>query len=176
MANAVFADPMQVLSSERGVVRVFVADESVALGPEAVHAFLGDGIELDAAKVEVFEAEIIAEMGLSTYLEDGYGIPAEEMETDILDALEGVIVLVASSAFQGRAVRLAPNPAFRFVGAFQEPGNAPPKRMAAPKAADGTISVEALPQPTAASGSIPAWLIALVALLLAAGLVLFLVF
>ncbi|MEM7752585.1 MAG: hypothetical protein AAF230_04170 [Pseudomonadota bacterium] len=174
-------DPFEVLSSERGVVRVFTTDVdaegSSAITPENVHRLLGDDLDLDPSRIEVFPSTVLEAMGLSTYLMEGYGVPDSELKGQAasLDALKGLVVLVASAAFKGQVAILDPKPGLRFVGAFQEPGMAPPEPMAAPESIDGPLS------PPDRDTSLNArrgsrWPIALMALLIAAGLVLFLVF
>lgn len=174
-------DPFEVLSSERGVVRVFTTDVdaegSSAVTPENVHRLLGEGLALDPSRIEVFPSTVLEAMGLSTYLQEGYGIPDADLKGQAasLDALKGLVVLVASGAFKGQVVTLDPKPGLRFVGAFKEPGMAPPEPMASPESADGPLIPTDRTTPLKARRGSP-WPIALLALLIAAGLVLFLGF
>lgn len=173
-------DPFKILSSERGVVRVFTTDldseGSAAITPENVHRLLGDGLDLESSRIEVFPSTVLDAMGLSNYLMEGYGIPEAEMRGQVaaLDTLKGLVILVASGAFKGQVVELDPKPGIRFVGLFSEPAAAPPEKMASPNAADGIIG-ESAPVPLETrSGSM--WPITVMVLLVAAALVLFLVF
>jgi hypothetical protein len=174
-------DPFKIQSSERGVVRVFTTDldseGSSAITPENVHRLLGDGLNLDSSRIEVFPSTVLDVMGLSTYLVEGYGIPKADLQGQAaaLDALKGLVILVSSSAFKGQAVELDPKSGIRFVGLFSEPVPAPPEKMDAPKAAEGTISggYRSMPLDTR-SGRM--WPLALIILLAAAALVLLLVF
>ena len=173
-------DPFTVKASERGVVRVFTTDVdaegSAAITPENVHKLLGDELNLDASRVEVFPSTVLEAMGLSAYLQEGYGVPKEDLsgQAAALDAMKGLVILVASSAFQGKDATLDPKPGLRFVGAFAEPSAAPPTTMAVPEASEGTLSPQGQSAPLhTKSGN--TWPLALLALLVAAGLVLFLV-
>lgn len=174
-------DPFEVLSSERGVVRVFTteldAEGSSAVTAENVHRLLGDGLDLDASRIEVFPSTALEAMGLSLYLQEGYGIPEADLRgtAPALDALKGLVILVSSGAFKGRAVTLDPKPGLRFVGAFREPAMAPPVRMARSEAAEGALESGAQTPPMKARrGS--SWPIAILVLLALAVLVLFLNF
>ncbi len=173
-------DPYQVPSSERGVVRLFTSDHDAegnsAITPQNVQKLLGDGLDLDPSRVEVFPSTVLEAMGLAAYLREGYGIPEEDLSRTAaaLDAMKGLVILVASAAFRGEAVTLDPKPGIRFVGAFSEPSMAPPEKMAPTSAAEGVLSPEAVSAPTEVRrGS--SWPLILLALIAAAGLVLFLV-
>ena len=101
-------DPFDIPSSERGGVRVFTTDlepeGNAAITPGNVHKLLGQNLELDASRVEVFPSKALDGMGLSTYLHEGYGVPMNDLKgtSAALDALTGLVILVASSAFQGK--------------------------------------------------------------------------
>lgn len=174
-------DPFRVLSSERGVVRVFTTDLDAegnsAVTPENVGRLLGENLSLDPSRIEVFPSTVLDAMGLSDYLQEGYGIPETDLAGKMaaLNALKGLVILVASGAFKGEAVALEPKSGIRFIGAFREPAMAPPEPMAAPQSADGMLSSTERPMPLdTRSGS--TWPIVLLALLVTAGLVLFLIF
>ena len=174
-------DPFKILSSERGVVRVFTTDldseGSSAITPDNVHRLLGEGLDLESSRIEVFPSTVLEAMGLSNYLVEGYGIAEAELQgqSAALDALKGLIILVASGAFKGQAVELDPKSGIRFVGLFSEPAAAPPDKMEAPKAAEGPLVGAGDPIPLdTRSGSM--WPLALILLLAAAALVLFIMF
>lgn len=174
-------DPFDVSSSEAGVVRVFSTDlepqGNAAITAQNVQKLLGDSIDLDHTKVEVFPSQMIAPIGLSAYLSEGYGIPEGNLAgtAAALDALAGLIILIPSSAFKGQAVTLDPTPGIRFVGAFREPPSAPPTQMAHSPSTEGVLSpTGSPPRPTERQGQ--GWALALCALLAAAGLVLYAVF
>jgi hypothetical protein len=174
------SDPLHVSSAERGIVRVFTTDldpeGDAAITRKNVARLLGRDIVLDPEKVEVFPASVIEALGLAQYLRDGYAIPDEALagKAAVLDALSGLVILVPSSAFEGRAVTLDPNAALRFVGAFEEMRTAPPVRMRRSASTEGVISPDGpSPSDRAARRTLSSWIIALGALIIAAALVLF---
>jgi len=175
------SDPFHVPSSERGAVRVFTTDlepeGDAAITPENVYKLLGDGLDLDSSKIEVFPSKAIEPIGLAGYLHEGYGVPSEDLKGTeaALNALTGLVILVASSAFKGVTTSLDPNPGLRFVGVYKEPRPEPPMSMAETDSADGFIPPPVGPAQPYDGRRGSTWRIALLALLVAAGLVLFLV-
>ena len=176
-------DPFHVASSELGKVRVFTTElepeGAAAITAANVQRLLGKDVSLDPAKVEVFPAKVIQAIGLSAYLAEGYGIDEADLtgKRAALDALTDLIVLVPSSAFQGRAQTLEPNAALRFIGVFSEPAKAPPMPMTGNASAEGHLSPPEVPYDLnnmrRRDGS---WIVALGALIIAATLVLYAVF
>lgn len=175
-------DPYKVLTTERGVVRLFTTDllpeGDAAITSANVHKLLGEEIELDPSKVEVFPPSVIQPVGMSTYLNEGHGIPEADLEgtAAALDAMTGLVIVIPTTAFMGRDVTLDPRAGIRFVGAFHEPRAEHPKAMADTDMADGVLS------PRGGASGDPfirhrrGWMLALAALLAAAALVLFAVF
>ena len=174
-------DPFHVPASERGTVRVFTTDlqpeGDAAITPENVHKLLGDGLDLDSTKIEVFPSKAVEAIGLAGYLRDGYGVPTEDLKGTeaALNALAGLVILVASSAFKSQSVVLDPRPGLRFVGLYQEPRPEPPVSMAAPDSAEGQVTPPGGASPPVEQRKGSTWPLTLGALLLAAALVLFLV-
>lgn len=174
-------DPYEVTAGEFGVVRVFTTDlepqGNAAITAQNVQKLLGKDIEIDPAKVEVFPTQMIEPIGLTTYLNEGYGIPEDDLlgTAAALDAHAGLIILISSSAFRGKAVTLEPTPGVRFVGAFRESAMEPPRPMAETASARGHLSPKVVkPDPFVRQGR--GWMLALAALLAAAALVLYAVF
>lgn len=176
------SDPFNVSASEQGVVRVFTTDleprGDAAIMPKNVQRLLGENIELDPSGVEVFPSKMIESIGLTNYLIEGYGIREEDLvgTAAALDAHAGLMILIRSSAFKGHALTLDPVHGIRFVGAFREPANAPPKPMAETPSSEGTLSPEGAKPDHTKKRTGNGWKIALFALFAAAGLVLFAVF
>ena len=176
-------DPYTVSATEHGSLRIFSTDldpeGSAAITAANVHKLLGPDVTLNPKKVEVFPAKVIASLGLSKYLADGYGIDPSDLKGKraALDALTDLIVLIPSSAFGGTAQVLDPNAALRFIGMFSEPARQPPRPMAKSDSAEGQFTPPDVKNDTAKlrqrKGS---WIIALGALIIAATLVLFAVF
>lgn len=176
-------DDYFVPASELGAVRVFATDldpeGAAAITPSNVHKLLGDDIELDPSKVEVFPGKVIQALGLSAYLSEGYGIAPQDLKgkRSALDALTDLIVVIPSSAFKGQAQTLNPNPALRFIGLFREPAKAPPVSMAQTDRAKGPLTPPDMAvDPAKLRQRNGSWIIALGALIIAATLVLFVVF
>lgn len=175
-------DPFLVTASEFGVVRVFTTDlepeGDAAITAKNVHKILGDDLALIAEKIEVFPSKVIAGLGLSAYLAEGYGIPEADLagKAAALDALNGLIILVPTSAFGGRAQMLEPKPGVRFIGAFREPRPAPPQAMATTASSEGHLSPKGGGDVMPLKHRKGSWVIALGALIIAAALVLFAVF
>ncbi len=175
-------DPFQVAASEFGVVRVFTTDlepeGDAAITAKNVHKVLGHDLDLIADKIEVFPAKVIAGLGLSAYLAEGYGIPEADLagKAAALDALNGLIVLVPTSAFGGAAQHLDPKPGVRFIGAFREPRPAPPQAMAPSTSSEGLLSPKSGGDVMPLKHRRGSWVIALGALIIAAALVLLTVF
>ena len=175
-------DPYTIKTTERGAVRVFTTEldpeADAAITPQNIHKLLGDNVTLISAKVEVFPAKVIEDLGLTTYLSEGYGIPAEDMvgKAAALDALKGLVILIPSSAFGGIEQVLEPSPALRFIGTFHEPKNAPPKKMSDRETSKGLISPQSRAEANSETQVKYSWIIAFGALIIAAALVLFVVF
>ena len=173
-------DPHTISAHERGVVRVFTTDldptGNAAITPDKVGRLLGDDLELDPTRVEVFPSSRLDPMALSEYLREGYGIPDEDLQgkAAALDALKGLVILVASPAFRGQDAVLEPKDGIRFVGAFREPGMKPPKQMADPEGPDMTLQPRG-GNVSAPTGRKPGAGFILLALLLAAAILLALV-
>lgn len=143
-------DPFTVLSTERGVLRVFSGDllEEGDVTPETAHVMLGQGLDLDPEKIDVFPPTALQPIGMAEYLSEGHGIPQQELDSESLDALRGLVIVVPSSAFRGRAAHLTLGEGMRLVGAYHEPRGAPPRSMAEPGPLEPPTAVASTtPQP-----------------------------
>lgn len=176
-------DPYRVEENEHGLVRLFTTDMEpevdAAITPQNVHKLLGDEVSLNAEKAEIFPSKVIAGLGLSRYLVDGYGVADAELagKTAALDALTGLIVLIPSSAFVARPQVLNPNPALRFIGIYREERGKPGGQPRKPETAKGQIVHPSAPvHDPAPRARHHSWIIALGALIIAAALVLYLAF
>lgn len=122
-------DPLQVTPHERGIVRVFALSlsakeaEDLRDNATAQAALLGVPT-LDTRFTEVFPVADTAEIGLAGYLIDGNGIDPASIAPDRarLAALDGWVLLVYSSAFDGTAQTLSPARALTLIGTYAEPG------------------------------------------------------
>ena len=148
------ADPNIIPEGEFGRVRVFTTaldpEEASAITAKNVHKLLGDNVELNAAKVEVVPSGTLAGLGLTTYLIEGYGVAEEELagRAAALDAVDGLLILIPSVAFGGKATTLDPNPSLRLLGTFREVAATPPAPMESFESAEGTLEpLETDPMP-----------------------------
>ncbi len=171
------SDPLAVSSQEFGTVRVFALTDNDSMPVPDVREIgkmLGD-VTLVADKVEVVKSRAIEGLGLTGYLRDGYGVAEAELagRRGQLDATNGILVFLPTSAFGGVAQTLSPAPELRFIGLFHEERATPPRQMTRPEAAKGTLSS---PESTrAVSGRErrkPTWLFVLGGLLLAVAIIL----
>lgn len=161
---------IDIKAGERGVVRVFATD----LGKDQVTAFdvaaaLG-AKHLDTDQLELFDIGDLQGLGLSGFLEDGHGIPTDQLTGMIsqLDGLKGVVLIVASRAFGDQPQTLKPADTLRLVGTFFEQ-NQPVSFQPLPnEAAQGNVNTETKPRPSNAAMS---GRVAMVALLVLALLV-----
>ena len=117
---------IHIPAGERGVIRLFALD----MRPEQA-AFLKEpgalaqvlGIEaLDMDQVEIFPVTDLEDIGLAGYLTEGCGVPRAQVEEDreMLQALEGHVLLIRSRAFDGQAVRLTPAEQIVLKGTYGE--------------------------------------------------------
>ena len=118
---------IDIPANERGKVRVFsislpdAEGEALSNGTSRVAETLGTDT-VDAKAVEVFRTSDLEGVGLPAYLVDGNGAVASQVEKDRarLAALEGWVMVVASSAFHGVARTLSPVPALTLIGTYDE--------------------------------------------------------
>lgn len=119
------SDRFEVGKGERGIVRLFALDlpegEAAGFAGAALEEALGAG-GLDAQYVEVFPVADLKGLGLSGYMTEGLGIPAEQIEGDRarLDGLKGHVLVLLSGAFGGRAATLTPRAPLRWIGTYTE--------------------------------------------------------
>ncbi|GAB1480183.1 hypothetical protein MASR2M74_27580 [Paracoccaceae bacterium] len=119
---------------ERHLLRVFTlklpADEVAQLSGKADLLAALFGVDaLDAAGVELFDLADLAGLGLAAYLVEGNGAAEGQIaaDRDRLDALTGAVLILHSAAFDGRAIRLHPDPRLRLIGTYGE--DLPPVRF-----------------------------------------------
>lgn len=117
---------IHIPAGERGVIRLF----ALAMRPEQA-AFLREpgalpqvlGISaLDMEQVEIFPVSDLEEVGLAGYLTEGCGVPRAQVAEDreMLQALEGHVLLIRSRAFGGEETRLTPAAQITLMGTYGE--------------------------------------------------------
>ena len=151
------SDTIRVPQAEHGVVRVFAIDlpeTEVApfADPDGDRWPLKDALgaeTLEPDRVEVVRLGDLDEIGLTAYLEEGYGIPAEELTTDAprLSGLKGHVAVLPSSAFRGKAQTLTVSHPLRYVGAYRERGTPISFEPLPAGSARGTLSGTPAQQP-----------------------------
>lgn len=117
---------IQIPAGERGVIRLFVLDmrpEQAAFlkEPGALAQVLGIKT-LDMEQVEIFPVSDLEEIGLAGYLIEGCGVPRAQVEEDheMLQALDGHVLLIRSRAFGGEETRLTPAEQIVLKGTYGE--------------------------------------------------------
>jgi hypothetical protein len=122
------SDPLTLKSGERLVLRLFALDlpraeaEGLRGNASALARVLGVAA-VDPEGVEVLDLDDLSGLGLAAYLTEGVGLEPEQiapMRAEI-DALVGHVLIVHSSAAQGRAMVLAPAPSLRLIGVYDVP-------------------------------------------------------
>lgn len=161
---------IDVAEGERGTVRVFATD----LTKDQIEGFdvaaaLG-ATSLEVEQVELFDIADLQGLGLAGFLEEGHGIPPEQL-TDMapqLDGLKGVVLIVPSRAFGDRKQTLTPTAPLRLLGTFFE--DRPPVSFETLPSggAQGNVNTETKPGPSNAAMS---GRVAMIALLVLAALV-----
>ncbi len=119
----------EIQRSEHNLIRVFAVNRPAhnlraALAEQdktdLIAELLGQDVPKDGA--ELFPVADLAGIGLSGYLEQGYAVSPDQLEDAKarLDALEGYVLLLFSSAFKGRDVTLEPGANLTLIGTFGE--------------------------------------------------------
>ncbi|PCJ06882.1 MAG: hypothetical protein COB16_12485 [Rhodobacteraceae bacterium] len=117
---------IHIPAGERGIIRVFDLDmrpeqSRFLREPGALAQVLGvDEINLD--HVEIFPLSDLEDLGLVGYLNEGCGVPADQLAPDRegLMALSGHVLLIRSRAFDGEEVRLTPATPLTLIGTYRE--------------------------------------------------------
>lgn len=118
---------ISVPKHEQRVTRVFALSMSNAQAkalsenPELQNKALGTA-SLAPSGIEVFRLADLGELGLIGYLREGLDLPENDLKRDRakLAALEGWVMLVYSSAFEGHPRELSPIPELTLVGSYGE--------------------------------------------------------
>ena len=165
---------IEVRQGEQGRVWVFAVDLDAAElaaftrrnGGWPVQEALG-ATALDPAHVEVFPVSDLEGVGLARYLEDGHGVPPEQLDglRARLDAQKGAVMVVTSRAVRGAAQTLTPRAPLRLLASFSEEHRPVRFDKLPSEAAAATApapSSEPAPSPAAHSGRVA--MIALVVL------------
>ena len=133
-------DPLKVEASEFGFLRVFALDRDEIVTRHGVANLIGALADPD--KVEVVDTKDVEALGLTRYLIEGYGIEEDDIadEVDALDAIDGHVALIPTSAFNGQEATLEPSPPLRFIGLYAEAESAPPAPNMSSQSAEAATS------------------------------------
>lgn len=115
---------LTVAPHERGVLRLFSLD----MRPEEAKFLREPGAAdqvlrvqgLDPAQIDIFPVSDLEDLGLYGYLSDGCGVSEDQLDRDMLDSVEGWVMVLRSAAFGGRAATLTPDPRLRLIGLYTE--------------------------------------------------------
>lgn len=169
---------VHIPKSEHGVIRVFAVsrpmpDMSAALKSQSKEALAADllGRDVGPSTIELFPVTDLTGVGLPRYLADGYDVPDDQLRADRarLDALDGYVLLVFSSAFGGAETTLNLPADLTLIGTY---GEASPDMHAghidsdAAKAYSGTPTLTPPIPPKDRAGSLMVGMGLLVAVLL----------
>ena len=129
-------DPLAVRPDEFGLLRIFALDRDEIVTRHGVANLIGALVDPD--KVEVVDTKDVAVMGLAAYLVEGYGMAEDDIadETDALNAIDGHVVLIPTSAFNGEEATLDPSPPLRFIGLYGEAEPEPPAPRVASRSSE----------------------------------------
>jgi len=120
---------LEVKRTERDLIRVFAISRTPAAMTGAIKRsgkaqlateLLGHPIPENG--FELFPVADLAGIGLTQYLADGYTVAPDQLgqARQKLEALDGYVMLVFSSAFDGQAIALIPDPDLTLIGTFGE--------------------------------------------------------
>ena len=168
-----------VAPGDRGLVWVFAVD----LEADTIKAFTARngtwpveqalGVDtLDPDHVEVFPVKDLEGLGLSGYLEQGMGVPEDQLRDTRaqLDAVKGWVLVLSSKAFDGDGQSFTPRAPLRLLASFSE--DRPPVKFEPlpSEAATGTLAGST---PAPAPRKTRGWTGPLILLVVAVALILF---
>lgn len=145
---------LNVVPNERGCIRIFELDlsnedlrklknpQGESPSTEAAVAHMLGLDWLNADYIEMFDVADLDELGLAGYLTQGNGVAPASIEADRtrLGEIKGWVLILYSSAFDGKSAQLSPNRQLSFVGTWQEARDQVSFEPLPSKAAKGIIS------------------------------------
>lgn len=130
---------LAVSHGERGVIRAFLLDlpdkdlrrltepGKTDPNPQASVAMLVGLDWLEEGGFEIFDPDVLGDLGLAGYLVEGGGVARDTLtDAETLDATDGTVLLLYSRAFGGAATTLKPGPGVTHIGTYHE--DLPPVR------------------------------------------------
>nr|WP_321249371.1 hypothetical protein [uncultured Ruegeria sp.] len=115
---------LTVAPHERGVLRLFALD----MRPEEAKFLRETGAAdqvlgvpgLDPEQIDVFPVSDLEDLGLYGYLSEGCGVSEDQLDREMLEAIDDWVMVLRSAALGGRAATLQPDPRLRMIGLFTE--------------------------------------------------------
>jgi hypothetical protein len=159
------SDRFEIKENEHGIVRLFTVDlpeaelddfaEAKGDGPSPLQEALGVS-DLNTDFVELFPVSALEGLGLTGYMVEGLGIAEADVNEDRarLEAIEGPVLVVLSSAFGGTPQTLTPKPPLRWVGTYTEERAAVNFKPLPAESAKGTTGGKPPPSDAAMSGRV----------------------
>lgn len=120
---------LNIPKDEAGVIRLFainspIPDMNRALNTQGKQAVASTllGYKMPEGGFEIFPLSDLAGVGLPAYLRDGHGVTPAELARDRskLDGLDGHVLLVFSSAFEGADPTLTLGPDLTLIATYAE--------------------------------------------------------
>ena len=96
--------------------------------------------QINAADVQIVDLGVIREMGLPTFLAEGYGLDESDVAqfSDVFGGLTGHIAILRSGAFGGAALTLRASEDAPLIATFNEPRMSAPAPMPSYDSASGS--------------------------------------
>jgi hypothetical protein len=165
---------------EHGQIRLFAVNRPIdavahTLQDNDKSAVISDlvGFDVPSGSAELFAVSDLTGVGLPRYLTDGYTVTEAQISADRarLDALEGYVLLLFSSAFDGAETTLRVGPDLTLIGTY---GEEQPAMAAPPLTADAAQPYTGVPNltPTTPPRGRAGGAVILLALIVALGLIL----
>jgi hypothetical protein len=143
----------------------------VAKEPEALKEVFG--ADLNPDYVDVVNADELSGLPLASYIRQGYDMPEDGMNAELLNSQRGIVVLLMSRAFGDEAVELNPTSAVEYVTTVAEPSSFTAPEVLRSEGAAGDVGPgkgRKVPSDAALSGRVA--MVALVVLFAVVGLML----
>ena len=171
---------LTIPAAEHGQIRLFAVNRPVdamarTLQDNDKAAVISDllGFAVPSGTAELFAVSDLTGVGLPRYLTDGYTVTEAQINADRarLDALEGYVLLLFSSAFDGAETTLRIGPDLTLIGTY---GEEQPTMAPAPLTADAAQPYTGVPNmtPTTPPRGRAGGAVILLALIVALGLIL----
>lgn len=141
---------LEVKAGEHGLVRIFHLGYRVSMELQHFEAVdrLAAAMGLDTLQAEdaqIVDLSAVREMGLTTFLMEGYSVAEEEISphSDTLNSLKGHIAILRSGAFKNAALTLTNSDDARLIATLHEPRMSPPTPMPGYDSASGSAGGKA---------------------------------